>query len=234
MSAYRQNYTPAHQRPAHAFAPGTIEHHVYSRAHQRRALLRWLKRTAALLLCALAVAFAVSLATPARAAEPPSPAVQSPFLPTTLGLHLASHHLGNDGRDWNNANHGIYARWASGLTVGTLRNSLYRQSTYVAWTWEHPVHSRITIGLTAGVTSGYDRLVQDNFAGQPGPGQHTAVRCSATGHCRTVLLKPVLVPLLAPSVAVRITPQLAARLSFLAKTGADAAHAMHLSAEWRF
>lgn len=45
MSAYRQNYTPPHQR-AHAFAPGAIEHHIHSRAHQRRALVRWLQRAA--------------------------------------------------------------------------------------------------------------------------------------------------------------------------------------------
>jgi len=56
MSAYRQNYIPPHQR-AHAFAPGAIEHHIHSRAHQRRALLRWLKRAAlAMALGALLVA----------------------------------------------------------------------------------------------------------------------------------------------------------------------------------
>ena len=216
---------------AHPFAPGAIEHHT---APQRRALVRWLKRSAAFMASVAVVAFAAGLSTGARAGELPSPATPSTLLPTTMGLHIASHHLGSQGRDWNNANHGIYARWASGLTVGTLRNSLYRQGTYVAWTWEHAATERITLGLTAGITSGYDRLVQDEFTGTAGPGQHTAVRCNAAGHCRQVLLKSVLTPLFAPSVAVRITPQLAARLSFIAKTGADADHALHLSAEWRF
>lgn len=45
MSTYRQNYTPPHQR-AHPFAPGAIEHHIHSRAHQRRAMLSWIKRAA--------------------------------------------------------------------------------------------------------------------------------------------------------------------------------------------
>lgn len=207
---------------AHPFAPGAIEHHIHSRAHQRRALLRWLKRAS---MAMLAVCLLGLLATGARAAD---------IAPTTVGLHIASHHLGDQSRQWNNANHGIYARWANGLTVGTLRNSLNRQGTYVAWTWEYPVHERITVGITAGVTSGYDRLVQDNYTGQPGAGQHTAVRCSGAGQCRTVLLRPVLVPMLAPSVVVHITPQLAARLSFITKTGSDADHALHLSAEWSF
>lgn len=211
---------------AHPFAPGAIEHYT---APQRRALVRWLKRSAAFMASVAVVAFAAGLSTGARAGDLPSP-----LLPTTVGLHITSHHLGDQGRDWNNANHGIYARWANGFTVGTLRNSLYRQGTYVAWTWEHAATERITLGLTAGITSGYDRLVQDDFTGTAGPGQHTAVRCSGAGHCRTVLLKPVLVPLLAPSVAVHITPQLAARLSFVAKTGTDADHALHLSAEWKF
>lgn len=221
MSAYRQNYTPPHQR-AHAFAPGAIEHHIHSRGHQRRALVRWLKRAA---LAMLAVCLLGLLATGARATE---------LAPTTVGLHLGSHHLGDQSRQWNNANAGVYARWGNGLTVGTLRNSLNRQGTYVAWTWEHKATERITLGLTAGITSGYDRLVQDNFTGTPGNGQHTAVRCSGAGQCRTVLLRPVLVPLLAPSAALHITPQLAARLSFITKTGADADHALHLSAEWKF
>ena len=211
---------------AHPFAPGAIEHHT---APQRRSLVRWLKRSAALMLGTVAVAFVAGLATGARAGELPSP-----LIPTTVGLHLHSVHLGDQARTWNNANRGAYLRWGNGLTVGTLRNSLGRQGTYVAWTLDHPLTERLTLSLTAGVTSGYDRLVQDNYTGQPGKGQHTDVRCNSASHCRTVLLRPVLVPLLAPSVAWHITPQLAARVSFIAKTGPDADHALHLSTEWSF
>lgn len=225
MSAHRRHY----------FAPGAIEHHtIYSRAHQKRAMVRWLKR-AALFMAAVAWGLLVftAVASPAHAQTTAAEA-RHPLAPTTVGLHLGSHHLGDQARDWNNANHGVYARWGNGLTVGTLRNSLNRQGTYVAWTWKRPVHERVSVAITAGITSGYDRLVQDNFTGTPGKGQHTAVRCNAAGQCRTVLLRPVLVPLVAPSVALHITHQLAARVSFIPKTGTDAAHALHLSAEWRF
>lgn len=182
------------------------------------------KRTALLIAAAL-------LSTAASAAQP-----ASPLLPTTVGLHLVSHHLGSNGARWNNNNTGVYARWSNGFTVGTLRNSLNRQGTYAAWTWQHTPASapRVTLGLTAGITSGYDRLVQDDFTGQPGAGQHTDVRCNAEGRCRTVLLKSVLVPLVVPSVALHITPRLSARLSFVPKTGRDAAHALHFSTEWSF
>jgi len=183
-----------------------------------------MKRTALLIAAAL-------LSTAASAAQP-----ASPLLPTTVGLHLVSHHLGGDGAKWNNQNHGVYARWADGFTLGTLRNSLNRQGTYAGWTWQHTPASapRVTLGLTAGITSGYDRLVQDDFTGQPGAGQHTDVRCTAEGRCRTVLLKSVLAPLVVPSVALHITPRLSARLSFVPKTGRDAAHALHFSTEWSF
>jgi hypothetical protein len=214
----------------HYFAPGAIEHHVYSRAHQRRALVRWLKRAGLAMACVLwFLAVFTAVASPAHAQT-----TAHPLAPTTVGLHLGSHHLGDKAQQWNNANHGVYARWGNGLTLGTLRNSLNRQGTYVAWTWERPVHERVSVAITAGVTSGYDRLVQDNFTGTPGKGQHTAVRCNAAGQCRTVLLRPVLVPLIAPSVELHITQLLSARVSFIPKTGTDADHALHLSAEWRF
>lgn len=253
---------PAHDHPTptHPFAPGAIERHTRSR--QQADLGRWLRRTAGVLaasaLAGLLAGLAVGTARAQVAAPVADPAEQRPaLLPTHLGLHLRSVHTrnpcaqGGNGAatnaatgtaclGWNNANHGLYARWANGLTVGALRNSLNRTSAYVAGTWESP---RINLGgmavsaaATAGVMSGYDRRVRDDYTGHPGDvgkGQHTAVRCNAAGHCRTVLLRSVLVPLLAPSVAVHITPTTTARLSWMHKHGADADPAIHLSVEFK-
>lgn len=47
-------------RSAHPFAPGAIEHHT--RRH-RRALLRWLRRTALFLTTVAGVAFVAGLIT---------------------------------------------------------------------------------------------------------------------------------------------------------------------------
>jgi hypothetical protein len=213
----------------HYFAPGAIEHHVFSRAHQRRALVRWLKRAGLVIACVLwFLAVFTAVASPAHAQT-----TAHSLAPTTVGLHLHSVHLGNKKMNWNDANRGAYARWGNGLTLGTLRNSVARQSHYAAWSLERPLTSRLSAGLTLGVISGYDRLVAENPGTVPA-GHHTAVRCNAAGLCRTVLLKPVLQPMVVPSVAWAATPRAALRVSFVPKTGADAEHAFHLSAEWRF
>lgn len=183
---------------------------------------------------AIAITLAAAMAAgSAQATEAPAaPALQ----PTTVGLHLHSVHLGDQGRDWNNANRGVYARWHNGITAGVVRNSLDRTGLYLAWTGEralgHVGGLPVSAAITLGATTGYDRLVQDDFAGQPGAGQHTGVRCDATGRCRTVLLRDVITPMVVPSVALHISPRTAARLSFFPKVGADADHALHLSIEW--
>jgi hypothetical protein len=48
---------------AHPFAPGAIEHHTHSRVHQRRALLRWLRRTALFVTTVAGAAFVAGLIT---------------------------------------------------------------------------------------------------------------------------------------------------------------------------
>lgn len=184
---------------------------------------------------AIAITLAAAMATGSAQATdaPAAPAL----LPTTVGLHLQSVHLGDQGRAWNNANRGLYARWSNGLTVGAVRNSLDRTGVYVGWTGErtlgHVAGLPVSAAITLGASTGYDRLVQDDFAGQPGAGQHTDVRCDAAGRCRTVLLRDVVTPLLVPSVAMHISPRAAVRLSFIPKVGADADHALHLSIEWK-
>lgn len=183
---------------------------------------------------ALAITLAVAMAT-ASAQATDAPAAPA-LLPTTVGLHLHSVHLGDQGRDWNNANRGVYARWGNGLTAGVVRNSLYRTGFYLAWTGNRALGQvgglPVSAAITLGATTGYDRLVQDDFAGQPGAGQHTATRCDGSGRCRTVLLRDVVTPMAVPSVALHISPRTAARLSFFPKVGADADHALHLSIEW--
>lgn len=181
-----------------------------------------------LLLAAIVLVLAFTFTPKAKASE---------LLPSTVGLHLVSHHMhtppeGQPG--FNNANHGIYARWDNGITAGTLVNSLNRRSNYLAWTGERQITPRISVAITAGAISGYDTLVTENHTGPAPEGQHTDVRCNAQGQCRQVLLKPTLTPLFVPSVAAAITPRLRARLSWLVKTHADSANALHLSAEWSF
>jgi hypothetical protein len=159
MSAYRQNFTPA-PLPRHAFAPGTIQRPaVYSHAHQRRVLRHWLKRAAVLLLATVCLLWALGAqAQTADAADTNA----SPWAPTAMGLHIGSHHF--TPRDpaqgtWNNTNPGLYARWGSGLVLGTLRNSESRQSVYIGHIWQTPRWHGLAADATLGVINGYGRPV---------------------------------------------------------------------------
>jgi hypothetical protein len=149
-------------------------------------------------------------------------------LPTVVGLHLVSYHAEKGGssssgdRGWNNRNPGVYAMWGNGATVGTFKNSLYRQSTYLGWTISD---SSNLASLTLGVISGYDKITS-------GMGDHQDVRCDSTHGCRLVNLKSVILPLVVPSVRIGIMGGLSARLSLLAVPKQPAA--AHLSLEWRF
>jgi hypothetical protein len=188
----------------HYFAPGAIEHHVFSRAHQRRALMRWLKR-AALFMAAVAWGLLVftAVASPAHA-QTPSAEARHPLAPSFIGLHIGSYHFSAapaGHRAWNDTNPGVYARWSNGLTVGTLYNSERRQSAYAAWTWE----TERWHGLTAAVTAG-----------------------AITGYAATVS------PLLSLSGSVALSQRTALRLSLLPKAHPQASAVAHLSAEWRF
>jgi hypothetical protein len=163
MSAHRRHY----------FAPGAIERHtVYSRAHQRRALMRWLKRVG-LLIGATAWLLLVFTAVASSAHAQTAPAA--------IGLHLGSHHFSAPPaghRGWNDSNPGVYARWANGFTVGTLYNSERRQSVYAAWTWETQRWHGLTAALTAGAITGYAATVSPllSISGTVALGPRAALR----------------------------------------------------------
>ena len=153
MSAHRQNYTPPHQR-AHPFAPGVVEHHIHSRAHQRRALMRWLRRVG-LLIGATAWLLLVFTAVASSAHAQTTPAA--------IGLHLGSHHFSAapaGHRGWNDSNPGVYARWSNGLTVGTLYNSERRQSAYAAYMLESSRWHGLSASVMAGAITGYTKPIK--------------------------------------------------------------------------
>lgn len=70
----------------------------------------------------------------------------------TLGFHIASHHLPNNG--FNNVNPGVYYIRDDGWTVGTYYNSERKQSVYAGYTWDWG-----WVRLQAGVITGYSRPV---------------------------------------------------------------------------
>ena len=137
---------------------------------------------------------------------------QAQLAPSTLGLHLHSFHDqshvgGRGARGWNDGNVGVYARWANGLTVGAFRNSLFRNSKYVGWTFSD---ARDRFALTVGAVDGYDRLTND-------PGARQEWRCNGT--CRFVGVKEVIQPMLVPSVRVPLGDRASARIALLASPG---------------
>jgi hypothetical protein len=148
-------------------------------------------------------------------------------LPAVVGLHLVSYHAEKGGssssgdRGWNNRNLGVYARWDNGATIGTFKNSLYRQSAYLGWTVSDYSN---TVSLTLGAISGYDKITS-------GMGDHQDIRCDKSG-CRLVNLKSVILPLIVPSVRIGITEKLAARIAILAVPKHPVA--AHLALEWGF
>jgi hypothetical protein len=152
---------------------------------------------------------------------------QAQSLPTVVGVHLVSYHAEKGGssdpgdQGWNNKNPGLYARWGNGLTVGAYRNSLYRNSAYLGWTFSDSIDR---FAITLGAVSGYDKITE-------GPGDYQAVRCDEANGCRTVNLKSVILPLFVPSIRIGITDHFSARLSVLAVPKHPAA--VHLSMEWR-
>lgn len=147
-------------------------------------------------------------------------------LPAVVGVHGATWHAANQdkipgSRGYNDANPGAYARWANGFTIGAYRNSLFRNSAYVGWTITDQADR---FGLLVGAVSGYDKLAP------PGQGTHEGVRCDKANGCRTVSLKSVILPMIAPSVRIPVTDRASVRLWGLIGGGKPA---VHLSLEWR-
>jgi hypothetical protein len=80
--------------------------------------------------------------------------------PVAVGLHIGSHHTeAREFGTWNNRNAGLYARWESGLVVGTLRNSERRQSVYVGRVFQTERWHGLGADLTVGGITGYARDV---------------------------------------------------------------------------
>lgn len=84
----------------------------------------------------------------------------------TIGLHVASVHSSGG---FNNFNPGVYVRFG-GITAGTFRNSIRRQSAYIGYTIE--THGRLSFALTAGLVSGYRGNI---LLAVPSAAYHTAI-----------------------------------------------------------
>jgi hypothetical protein len=107
----------------------------------------------------LAAALLTSLA--AHASKPTEP--RSAWAPVAIGLHIGSHHVdaapaGHPA--WNDRNPGVYARWASGLVVGTLYNSERRQSAYAAYMLESPRWHGLSASVMVGAITGYAKPIK--------------------------------------------------------------------------
>jgi|GEM_PF-1423964 len=80
--------------------------------------------------------------------------------PSTMGLHIGSHHFtARESGTWNDSNPGLYARWDSGLVLGTLRNSERRQSVYAAYVMESQRWNGLSAAVMVGGITGYSRSV---------------------------------------------------------------------------
>lgn len=181
------------------------------------------------------------------------------FLPSTVGLHIASKHADSGkvagdpaSRGWNNKNYGGFAGWRLGKTevfgqslsheivVGGFFNSLFKDSYYVALDTTIPI-AQTRLGsfgaaLSVSAISGYDEM-QGVYAGGPVPsGQRVANRCTSATGCRNVLVKDVIRATLAPGIdfkpAIQDAPTL--RLQYLHDSGSTGSKAVHLTSRWSF
>ena len=107
---------------------------------------------------AILFAAAMLLSFAAQATEP-----RSAWAPSHVGLHIGSHHLSAapaGSPAWNDRNPGVYARWASGVVVGTLYNSERRQSAYAAYMLESPRWHGLSASVMAGAITGYTKPIK--------------------------------------------------------------------------
>lgn len=82
------------------------------------------------------------------------------WLPNTVGLHLVSTH---SAPGYNNANHGIFVRWADesgqGAGIGIIRNSHSMTSVWAGYSFTTPsiTAAKLRGELTLGVISNYPK-----------------------------------------------------------------------------
>lgn len=81
-----------------------------------------------------------------------------------LQYHAISYHADRD-KNFNEKNTGLSLRYYNDsdlydfLTIGTYKNSDYKQSHYAGMGWSFKKSKYITFNLTAGVVTGYDNKV---------------------------------------------------------------------------
>jgi hypothetical protein len=75
---------------------------------------------------------------------------------TTIGLHLGSVH---DKPGFNDTNPGIYLKTDSGITVGTVYNSVRKQGFYAGYTFVKMLTNSIEASVTLGGITGYKMTV---------------------------------------------------------------------------
>ena len=184
---------------------------------------------------------------------------RAPWLPSTVGLHIASQHADSGkiagdpaSRGWNNANTGAFIGWQLGrsqiaglslshqLAVGGFRNSLFQRSYYIGVDTTTPI-AQTRIGsfgaaLSVSAITGYDQM-QGVYTGGPVPaGQRIVNRCTPATGCRDVVVKSVIRPAIAPAIdfkpAISGAPTL--RLSYLHDSGGTGSKAVHLTSRWSF
>lgn len=136
-----------------------------------------------------------------------------------IGLHLATAHAGQQ-VPMNAATPGLYLKAPNGWAGGAYRNSLGNASLWVGKVFET---ADKRWALTVGAVTGYQRREGQRYC------RH-GFRHVAWNPCVLGDSEPVR-PLLAPSVRLPITDNVAARLSYMPKFG-DGAHALHLSLEF--
>ena len=133
--------------------------------------------------------------------QPPA----SAWLPTRMGLHIASAH---SSRAYNNTNLGVYLSWqdtgGDGPILGTYYNSERRQSVYAVYTWAYrpTTTSAFSAAVSAGLVTGY------------------------LGRSATLLL--------VPSIATHLSTATSLLLTYAPKSDKRGAHALLLSTEWKF
>lgn len=136
-----------------------------------------------------------------------------------IGVHLASVHFPQEPYQ-NNNNPGWYVKTQSGLTLGTYRNTINRDSFYLGQTFSHEPFS-----LTLGIISGYQKKEYE--------GKCTNGYVSKPGQpCYIGNTPGAIAPLIVPSVLLWDTM----RLSLIpGLPGVKNSHnALHLSLEYKF
>ena len=140
----------------------------------------------------------------------------------TVGLHLISGHTSGG---LNNINPGVYVRFDNGLTAGAYRNSYSRNSVYLGYTEETSATDRLSLAVTVGVITGYQR---EEWAGTCLDGHVT------TGTETCYLGRGGKVGLMfVPSVAYR-SGDYAVRIGLIPNASTKSIRAVHLMAERSF